>query len=125
MEIKDLENNGIFISKEPAHEGALPPHIDKLRARLLDFSWTVVAVADDDDATHHVDGDAFLQHLGGLTLHAADRTLVEECKGVIRDRAIILQKGQDREAEWALFFSINFFHRLQEAVRIRNEDTWQ
>ncbi len=123
MKIEDLEANGIFISEEPAHEGSLRPHIDKLRARLLDFSWTV---ADDDDATYHVDDVDFLKQLGGLGLHAADRALVEKCKGAIRDRAMILQAGQDREAEWARFFDINFFDPLEETVRtIRDEDTWQ
>jgi hypothetical protein len=46
MKRQDLENNCIFLCEEPAHEGALPRHIETLRSGLLDFrgqlsmAWT-------------------------------------------------------------------------------------
>lgn len=120
MKIKDLEKNDIFVSDEPAHDGALPQHIDEVRTGLLDFTWTIVDGVDGDNETQRTD-DHLLED---LDLHATDRALVKQYKA-IRDDARILHTGKDREAEWQTFFLINFFRPLVYAVRMKDEDTRQ
>ncbi len=113
MKREDLENNGIFIRETPADARALPPHIDKVRDTLLDLTWVVVDGMDDDN---------FPKKLDRLRLPAARRTLLEWCK-TTRDEAIMLHKGQDREAEWQTFFLCSFFRPLANTGKPTNEDT--
>ena len=98
MEIKDLENNGIFLSETPAREGTLPKHIDGLRDSLL--------------------------HFNTASSDAANERLAEQYKP-IQEEAERLHNGKDREAEWATFFLIHFFRPLEREVRVMEEDDWQ
>jgi hypothetical protein len=105
MHISDLEYNGIFLSKEPAHEGVLPQHIDRVRAILLDFTCTI------DD-------------IESADLHTDERALVKHYEP-IRDDAERLHNGKDREVEWQTFFLINFFRPLENEMRVTDEDKRQ
>jgi hypothetical protein len=129
MKKEDLIYNGIFLSREPAPEGTLPQHIDRVRASLLDFTWTLIDSVDACHKIHRKGHDNEVQCLEDdllrrLVLDAADRALVEQYK-IIRDDARILYSGKDREAEWQTFFLINFFRPLASGVRVRDEDTRQ
>ncbi len=124
MRIKDLESNDIFISEEPADEGALQSHIEKVRDSLLDFTWTVVDGADGGAETlHHVDDDTFLERLKDHH-RALPQAFIERIE-TLREDARMHSKGGDREAEWQRFFSVNFFDPLVEAVKPRLDDTRQ
>jgi len=129
MRTRHLNKNGIFLSEEPAHEGALPRHIDRVRAILLDFTCTLVDSVDGYHATHRTGDDNEVHGseddlLGRLDLDADDRALVEQYK-VIQDDARKLNGGKDREAEWQTFFLITFFRPLVSAARVKDEDTRQ
>ncbi|KAK4038765.1 hypothetical protein C8A01DRAFT_37255 [Parachaetomium inaequale] len=127
MRKKDLISNGIFFSRKPAREGALPQHIDRVRAILLDFTCTLVDSVDayheihrtgDDNEVHCLEDDL----LGSLDLDASNRAIVEECK-IILNGARRLHGGKDREAEWQTFFLLNFFIPLASGVRLKDDDT--
>jgi hypothetical protein len=98
LEIKDLENNGIFLSETPAREGTLPEHIDGLRGNLL--------------------------HFNTASSDAAKKRLAEQYEP-IQEEAKILHNGKDREAEWATFFLFHFFRPLERELRVTDEDEWQ
>jgi len=120
MKRRDLEVNGILISDEPAREGALPQHVENVRTSLLDFTWTVLDGVNGDTKINSVNDDL----LDDLAPDAAARHTLNQYKS-IRDDAKILYRGQDREAEWATFFLINFFRPLVVAARINDGDTRQ
>lgn len=98
MEIKDLENNGIFLSEKLAKEDALPKHVEEVRASLL--------------------------HFNNAISNAAKDALAEQYEP-IREEAKRLHKGRDREAEWGSFFQFNFFRPLEHESRVEDEDDWQ
>lgn len=116
MKFKDLELNGIILSEKPAHDGTLPPHIDKVRVSLLDFTGTVLDT--------RVDDDALVEEDGSLGLHKDDHTHTKHCKD-LRDQAWKLFQGKDREPEWQQFFVTHLFSPLQEAVKIQEQNTRQ
>jgi hypothetical protein len=120
MKRTDLETNRIFILDITALKGGLPRYIERLRKILLDFAWTVVDGVDDDDELRRMDENL----LNDSSLHSVDRKVVKDYRR-IRDEARHLHIGQDKEAEWQLFFRDHFFHPLALAARMRDEDTRQ
>jgi hypothetical protein len=125
MREKDLNNNGIFLSQKP---GTLPRHIDRVRASLLDFTWTLIDSVDAYHEIHRKGHDNGVQRLEddllGKLDGAADRALVRQYK-IIQSDARRLHGGKDREAEWQTFFLLNFFHPLASGVRVTHDDTRQ
>jgi len=98
----------------------LPQHVENVRTSLLDFTWTVLDGVNGDTKINSVNDDL----LDDLAPDAAARHTLNQYKS-IRDDAKILYRGQDREAEWATFFLINFFRPLVVAARINDGDTRQ
>lgn len=120
MRRKDLKRNGILILDEPAREGKLPQHVDRVRTSLLDFTWTAPDGLKDDSKIRSKDDNA----PGKLGFDAAAREARNQYKSVA-NYASILHHGKDREAEWASFFLLNFFRPLVAAASIKDEDTRQ
>jgi hypothetical protein len=122
MKRQDLENNRIFLCEEPAHEGALPRHIETLRSGLLDFSWITVDGLDDDNERHRIMMGR--DQLESSKLHGADREPLKH-HNTIREKAVSLKNGRHKEAEWQSFFTKKFFDPLEEMTAMKDEDTRQ
>ena len=122
MRFKQLEANGIFVSEELAHEGTLPRHINKVRTQLLGFTWPVLGFVDENDNVIYRTGD---RHDKDAEHHAANLLAIVKRFETIKRDAIILHKGQDREAEWQTFFLLNFFRPLADVARVQDKDEWK
>ena len=122
MELKHLEANGIFVSKGLVDEGALPQHINKVRTKLLGFTWPVLGLVDEDGKVIHPAGD---RHDKDAEQHTANLLATVNRFEMLKCDAKILHKGQDREPEWQTFFLLNFFRPLANMGRVQDKDDWK
>jgi hypothetical protein len=125
MKREDLSSSGILFNEEPAEEGVLPRHIDTLRTALLDFSCTIadrLELETDDDIGDIPNRCEALDITGYDSGYYDIRRSVSEYKS-IREDAVRLYNGGDREVEWQTFFLNNFFAPLANEMKITNEDS--
>lgn len=116
MKLKDLQVNGIFIDQVPSGDGELVPHLDKVRASLLEFTSGVKeGLADDFGYIKKFDSKA-------LQLGDHFAALSKKCK-TISAKAADIEKLDHPELEWEEFFHANLLKPLQGALRrMRTQD---
>ena len=110
---KALEKNGIFIFQEVGKKHG-PPHVESLRAALRDTNCSIAGQLGIHDKTDISDGkevDGILDNLFSELRTHGIKTIRRLRK--TKNKAVILQKGRDREREWVSFFSQHFFLPLQ------------
>lgn len=120
-----LEDNGIYFYEESEPRN-VPRYVNSLRKALCDVHGSItqrLAIYKDDKGDLH--DDEYLRFLVS-SVPVGEQTLVVsalERLRKVKDAAEVLQRGQDREREWATFYNDNFFNRLARQMDITDEDS--